>query len=729
MIDNNKEGMLIRGASASDVSAPNDITLGDIHVSPSHNTLTANGNTITLQPKVMAVLHYLAQHQSRVISQEELIEQVWRGRIVTHGSVQKSINSLRKAFTELIGNNDIIAHYSKRGYQLTLQPKFPEAHQPIHSNEPTEHSNTLTVTKKSNRQRKMVVSVALVIVIVLCVLLLRHLQTQIPDVERTHHQVFSTVNGYTHETGHERSPEPHPNNQHIAYIREQFNPEKVSGNKSHLIIRNANGEDWQIASSQGNWIALAWSPQGQHLVAIETNHHESQARTPDFYAKTNDLYTFHIFSLDLEQQRLIEKHLLSQWQGRIASVTWWDETTLEFVAAQGAAAGYDRYRYAVQDQALSVLETDAGITHPLLSTIHDKRTAVASQNKRRVRIDFLNDSQTSFASWPLDAVPTDISWIPDGSGVVVFSQEEQQLTLLYLNGEQLTVPLDTAKDKILSRPRFSADGKAIYYAEEKLSSTIWQLGLDQHKTKLTENTAVNYAAVFSNQGNKIVYASVRNNQIHLWLVENGQERQLTSVPKSKTVHNIVWSPNDNFLVYRAGTEIFIFDITAATERALLEQANNTDPIAFYPDTSTLLAIKQTGEVRNLWRINTSTQEQKQLTFGSLGSAIEFSGDVYFQYIGSRGLWILRGATDTLEQISTTLNENSKLLKAGAKGVYLVTGGKCRESAVYYLDFSSDILTTYLEREEKAVSTTGFHAERGLLQTDCVLAEANILRLE
>src|SRR5690625_5541044 len=70
----------------------------------------------------MDVLCYLAQYHERVISNDELIAQVWSGRIVTHGSVQKSINLLRKALSELVGEQEFVTHYSKKGYQLQVTP-------------------------------------------------------------------------------------------------------------------------------------------------------------------------------------------------------------------------------------------------------------------------------------------------------------------------------------------------------------------------------------------------------------------------------------------------------------------------------------------------------------------------------------------------------------------------------------------------------------------------------
>src|SRR5690606_12235393 len=102
------------------------LTLEEDLVSRSQNKLEARGKTIRLQPKVMEVLNYLARHYDRVIPKEELVENVWPGRVVTHGSVQKSINLLRKSLTELMGERDLIVHYSKKGYQLQVQPVFLE---------------------------------------------------------------------------------------------------------------------------------------------------------------------------------------------------------------------------------------------------------------------------------------------------------------------------------------------------------------------------------------------------------------------------------------------------------------------------------------------------------------------------------------------------------------------------------------------------------------------------
>src|SRR5690606_28981038 len=148
-----------------------------------------------------------------------------------------------------------------------------------------------------------------------------------------HKTVFHTTQGYTNETGHERSATPHPDNQHIAYIREKSIGAQQDANtnftESEIVIRNAAGKDWRVANSDGNWFKLAWSPKGNNLVAIEVRRRDDSPLGTQFYQPPNYLYSFHIFTLDFAQERLLEKQQLSQWQGHIFTVTWWDEHTLE----------------------------------------------------------------------------------------------------------------------------------------------------------------------------------------------------------------------------------------------------------------------------------------------------------------------------------------------------------------------------------------------------------------
>lgn len=719
-----------------DINNKNGFALGDLQVSPSHNQITARGHVVKLQPKVMAVLHYLACNHERVISNEELIERLWEGRVVTHGSVQKSINALRSAFSELIGEQELIAHYSKRGYQLTITPQFtvtPQVSPPNQSssNEPlleTEVEAHQTNGPKPNKLRRFA-SLGISLLVALAAFAYYLTKPAPLVISKNHKTSFQASIGYTLETGHERNAVPHPDNQHVAYIREKFNVSGLGETQSEIVVRDQKGADWRITTSNGSWFKLAWSPAGKHLAAIEVTRNEGQPYTPNFYEKPNYLYSFHVFSLDLASHRLLEKQQLSQWQGRIYSLTWWDENTLEFVAKQGTGTTAARYRYSLQDQHLSQLDDLDGVTSLMASAVLNKQTALASLHKNRVQIDFLNQNQARQSRWQLDIAMADISWIPDGSGVLIYSDDSRRLLALYRNGEQVHIPLADTKDRIFSRPRYRPDGSAIFYTEEKRSSNILLVNMDATKTRLTENTDLNYAASFSPDGNKVAYASVRNNQTHLWLIEAGQERQLSSQAIDGRVLAIIWSDNGEQLLYSVGNRLYSYNFLSTETSLVLSDSDKVEPIAYSPASHKLVVLKSSRDLRNLWRINTQTQQQKQLSFGSVGSAIEYKGDVIFQYASENGLWVLRNNRDALEQLAPSLNENAKLLRADEQGVYFIEGGLCRESDITYFNYATAVKSARLVRDNKIVSTTAFHPNKGSLQTDCYLAEANIVLMK
>lgn len=698
-----------------------NFTLGDVLVSPSHNELSTQDKVVKLQPKVMAVLHYLACHQSRVISNEELIKELWKGRIVTHGSVQKSINSLRSALAELMGDHDVIAHYSKRGYQLNIEPHFSVSHTPdLVAQEP----NPLPPRKQTNWPKA--VQWCGGIVLVMCVVLYSTLLHKTP-IEKHHALTFQSSVGYTLETGHEGNATPHPDDHHVAYTREKRNAQGEAYND--IVVRNRDAKDWRIAGTQGSWFTLAWSPSGKNLVAVEAKRQEGASLTPNFFEKPSYMYSFHIFSLDLNNERLLEKQLLSQWQGRIYSVTWRDENTLEFVAKQGTNENSARYKYSTQHQQLTALNEPEGVINPIASSIHAHKTAIASFYKNTVRIDFLNEDQSPISHWQLSHTNIDISWIPDGSGILVYAEDEKKLFTLYLDGQQTQIPFADSKDRTFARPRYNPEGTAIYYTEEKRSANIYTLKPDGNTAQLTYNIDLNYAATFSSDGEKIVYASVRNNQIHAWLIEEGQERQLTKEPIPNKVSNIVWSHGNDYVVYGASNNIYSHHFLTEENKRLISEKTNIEPVAFFPNESALFFLKHDGDTKNLWHLNIQTQQQKQLTFGAIGSAIEHDGNILFQYIGESGLWILHTRNNELEQVAPKLAKNSYLLNADNTGVYFVTGGSCHESDIFYIPYANANASTQLARKTALVSTSSFHPLKGSLHTECHLTESNIMMLK
>lgn len=97
-----------------------DFHLGDWLVEPRLNTISRNGATVRLQPKIMEVLVCLAQHAGEPVSKEKLLESVWPGTFVTDDVLTRAISELRRVFEDDAQQSHVIQTIPKRGYRLVV---------------------------------------------------------------------------------------------------------------------------------------------------------------------------------------------------------------------------------------------------------------------------------------------------------------------------------------------------------------------------------------------------------------------------------------------------------------------------------------------------------------------------------------------------------------------------------------------------------------------------------
>jgi DNA-binding winged helix-turn-helix (wHTH) protein len=92
--------------------------VGDWIVQPHVNTLSSNGRTVPLEPKVMEVLVRLALHAGEVMSQDQLMRSVWPDTFVTQDSLKRCVFVLRKILGDDAAHPHIIETIRKRGYRI-----------------------------------------------------------------------------------------------------------------------------------------------------------------------------------------------------------------------------------------------------------------------------------------------------------------------------------------------------------------------------------------------------------------------------------------------------------------------------------------------------------------------------------------------------------------------------------------------------------------------------------
>ena len=81
-------------------------------------SLTRNGVNHPIEPQVFDLLVYLIENRKRVVTREELLDQLWNGRIVSDSAINARLKEARKAIGDSGKQQRVIKTIHRRGYQF-----------------------------------------------------------------------------------------------------------------------------------------------------------------------------------------------------------------------------------------------------------------------------------------------------------------------------------------------------------------------------------------------------------------------------------------------------------------------------------------------------------------------------------------------------------------------------------------------------------------------------------
>lgn len=99
------------------------------------NGLFRRGEPVALEPQALQLLEFLIRHHKRIVSKDEIIDEIWNGAAITDAALNTRIRSIRKALGDTAANSEYIMTFPKRGFQFVA---------PVASNEMPEAPKTKT---------------------------------------------------------------------------------------------------------------------------------------------------------------------------------------------------------------------------------------------------------------------------------------------------------------------------------------------------------------------------------------------------------------------------------------------------------------------------------------------------------------------------------------------------------------------------------------------------------
>lgn len=73
---------------------------------------------VSLEPQVFDLLTYLVKHRDRVVSKDEIIQQVWNGRIVSDSTLDSRLNAVRKALDDSGKEQRLVRTFTRKGVRF-----------------------------------------------------------------------------------------------------------------------------------------------------------------------------------------------------------------------------------------------------------------------------------------------------------------------------------------------------------------------------------------------------------------------------------------------------------------------------------------------------------------------------------------------------------------------------------------------------------------------------------
>ncbi|MEL7311447.1 MAG: winged helix-turn-helix domain-containing protein [Pseudomonadota bacterium] len=92
--------------------------LGPWRVDPTTGRVASNEKEVMLEPRLMALLVLLAQHDGQVLSRDQIEAALWSDVVVGEDTVARTVSRLRRALGDSAKSPEIIETLPKRGYRL-----------------------------------------------------------------------------------------------------------------------------------------------------------------------------------------------------------------------------------------------------------------------------------------------------------------------------------------------------------------------------------------------------------------------------------------------------------------------------------------------------------------------------------------------------------------------------------------------------------------------------------
>lgn len=498
--------------------------LGNWQVEPDSGLLThqQSQQKIRLEAQLMALLHYLVEHRTQVVSRDQLAEHIWPNMVVEDNTISKAITRLRKALQDNPRQPEVIKTVPKRGYQLIAPVNWPASESQV-SVQPLSNSRTTWFTP---------ILGGIALLVVTCVVLGMKYWPLLESAAPVYHSQHLTS-----AQGRESNATVSPDGKAWAAITR-------TPTRYRLTLFTEQGthqQHWPVSSAQ---VMPHWSPSGGQLLFADKNA-----------AGNCQVWLLEVNAL-LSAKPLVDCPA-NDWPS-----PRWQVDGQGFYFASGGQA----YHYALAEQQLTPLPLPH-VTGVQPSPDGQYLALLISEHNQQQLLVIEPATSKVVRRLPLAHPVEQFIWSADSQSLIYPGQHPSSQLLQHpLQGEPQV--LVTSPFGYLEQVTDIGKGGEIIATSSYVDRDVkrWQQG--QWHT-LVDSAYPDYNPRLAPNSGMLAFASKRNGRVQIWLrYKNGQQRQLSDFSDSHFIYQLAWSPDEQQLLVQTRHQLFYFHLATGQSTPL-----------------------------------------------------------------------------------------------------------------------------------------------------------------
>ncbi|MEW6998579.1 winged helix-turn-helix domain-containing protein [Colwelliaceae bacterium BS250] len=532
-----------------------------IIIDTQNQLLIRDGESIILAPKVYDLLIFFCKNPARIITKDELMDEVWTGTLVTENAISRTLVKVRKALGDDPKSPQFIITVPRKGYRMVTEfnandkCQYNEQNTTEHTSTNKENNNTITASFSSlnstkNKKQKTLLSLFAIYCTLLIVAVSFYFSTQ-QNIE-----IIATkqLKPLTREIADEQHPNVSPDLSQLAYTK------VVSGKPSYINIENLSDHSkMSVSHPRGKLSRPVWSPTESKIAFL----YQHKQVCIIFLAEQKEIK-------NKDNWQKITECSGESWPHLVFSP---DGQYLYFNDRQSKANGYQIFRVDLLNKQKDI------INQPITSGQGNYAFDISPDGQRLVMLNSEFTSQTRIYTLDIAQAKLQLTAkLPYLMGAVVWHHDN--MTLVHpsphpayelwqsnLAGEKLAVVVsNTSRVKQLSRINNKQDFTFVSYLINR-DIHFKDSNKDNQSMNLDNSSVMDYLPALANNSDQYAFVSKRSTTAEVYLAPLPTENNSVTTSKQLTFFNtpvrlfqLLFSPDDSQLMVLADNQIVIVDI-------------------------------------------------------------------------------------------------------------------------------------------------------------------------